>query len=234
MSEGGQPANDNTAGRRIRDGLATKWANSDLAAISTDETLLRLAEARDKSSAVANRFMLFGALGAFLYLLKLEGIANDLEVGDYSLADLPFGLFVTAASSLVLSLVAIIRFGDSRGFDRQLRLACERRFATGCHAHYSAFPNTSAFGESFTMMANVAEAGIMMATIRFFALTLIVIFLVSLMLAPAISGFHYIGSEVYKSEGGYETLRFWLILILSITNALSIMLMIWTRFIDEG
>jgi hypothetical protein len=227
-------ANDNRTSRRVRDGLISKWADADLAAIATDETLERLANARNESSATANRFMLFGALGAFLYLLKFEGIANELKFGDYSLAALPFGLFVTSAAGLILATVALIRIGDSRAFDRQLRLACERRYESGCHARYTVFPNATAFGEAFSLMASVIQAGTLMALVRFLALALITIFILGLIVSPAIAGIHYLYTGLYASEGGHDQVRWWLIFTLIITNLTTLILMLWTRLADEG
>lgn len=227
-------ANDNMKSRRVRDGLLSKWSDADLAAIATDETLERLANARNESSSTANRFMLFGALGAFLYLLKLDGIASELKFGDYSLAKLPFGLFVTSAGGLILATVALIRTGDSRGFDRQLRLACEKRFSSGCHARYAVFPNATAFGESFSLMASVIDAGKLMSFVRSASLTLIATFVLSLIVAPAIVGIHYLYSGIYESEGGHDNIRWWLIFTLITTHLTTLVLMIWTRLADEG
>lgn len=221
-------------GRRVRDGLINKWADADLAAIATDEALDRLAVARNESSEAANRFMLFGALGAFLYLLKFQGIANELKFGEYSLAKLPFGLFVTSAVGLILTTVALIRFGDSRGFDRQLRLACEKRYSSGCHAHYTVFPNAKALGEAFSLMANVIKAGLFMNVVRFVSLSLVGIFILGLIVAPAIAGTHYLLSGLYASEGRHESLRCLIIFTLIVTNLTTLILIICTRLADEG
>lgn len=204
--------------RRVREGLLSKWHDADLQDICTDEVLERLAAARNRSSATANKFMLFGALGAFLYLLKLEGIANTLKFADYSLVDLPFGLFVTSASGLVLTTVALIRIGDSRGFDRHLRLACEKRYTSECDAHYASFPNSTAFGESFSAMVGIISAGRLMATVRAAALSLIAFFTLALICAPALTGVHYLSSGAYADEGGYIHLRWWIIFTLILAN----------------
>jgi hypothetical protein len=226
--------NDNNKPRQVRDGLLRKWPDADFVTIATDETLLRLAEARNESSDAANKFMLFGALGAFIYLLRLEGVANDLKFGDYSLANLPFGLFVSAATALVLATVALIRIGDSRGFDRQLRLACEKRYSTGCHAQYTAFPNSKALGESFSFIAGVIDAGIFITIARAIALILVSIFIFALIIAPAVAGIDYIANGRYQQEGTYEDIRFWLVLLLTIANVLTLILVMWTRLADEG
>lgn len=229
-----QSANDNPASRSVRDGFIERWADADFSAITTDEALKRVAEARNEASATANRFMLFGALGAFLYLLKFEGIAQELKFGEYSLAKLPFGLFVTSAFGLTLATVSLIRIGDSRGFDRQLRLLCEKRFPSSFDAHYCSFPNSTAFGESFSMMASVIRGGSIFNVVRFISLTAISVFILALISTPAITGLHYIGSGISESEGPHNGIRWWTIFTLIIANISTLFLAIWTRLSDEG
>lgn len=226
-------ANDNEKKRRVRDGYLAQWDEADFSEIASDEVLVRLAEARNSSSASANKFMLFAAAAAFLYLLKLEGIASGLSVGDYSLRDLPFGLFLLAVIGTSLATLSLIRTGDSRAYDRQLRLACELRYEADCDARYFVFPNEKAWGEPFSRMATVIESGLPMSAIRTTSLTLISLFLLLLIVAPIISAADYLISGRYLINKDYQSLRYWCVLFLTVAHTLTLVLSLWTRFSDQ-
>jgi hypothetical protein len=83
-------------------------------------------------------------------------------------------------------------------------------------------------------MASVAKAGFLMGVVRIVALSLVSLFILALVLVPSLAGVHYLLSESYKVEGGYQNLRFCLVGILIFTNALTLLLMVWARFVDEG
>ena len=226
-------ANDNEAKRRVRDGYLRHWKDANFAEIASDEALQRIAEARNTSSGSANRFMILASLTAFLYLLRLEGIANDLSLAQYKLKDIPFGLFVLSAAATSLSTISLIRTGDSRAYDRQLRLACEKKYNVDCHLRYVVFPNEKAWGEPFSTMSSVIDAGRIMVGIRFAALLLINLFLLGLVVGPLATGADFLISHRYLGDTGYQNLRFWVISFLTTANGLTLLLMLWARLADR-
>lgn len=226
-------ANDNEGTRRIRDGYLARWSRENLAEVASDEALIRLAEARNASSSSANKFMLLAAASAFLYLLRLEGVAAELGMGGYNLRDLPFGLFVLASVATALATMSLIRSGDSRAYDRQLRLACEKRHGSDCLVRYVVFPNERAWGEPFSVMASVVDAGRLMSSLRFLSLLLINAFLFVLVISPVATGLDYLLAERYLSDLAYRDLRFWIVFFLTLANTSTLILVFWTRLSDR-
>lgn len=227
-------ANDNKSSekRRVRDGFRSKWGSTDFS-VASDETLRMFAEARDKSSSIANRLMVFAAVSSFLYLLRLLDIADELAVGSFTLGDLPFGLFALAVAGLLLSTIALIRIGDSRSFDRQLRLLCEEKHSTGCDLEYFIYPNQSAWGVPFTSMTYAVDGGCLFGTIRFIGLFLINVFLLALLLAPAIVGLDFLLQGRYEVESALQTLQVSLVFFFTLTNLFSFALVMWMQFSDR-
>lgn len=227
-------ANDNSGGvRRIRDGLLTKWSGANFAEIATDDALERLADARNAASKTANTFMLFAAVSAFLYALKIEGLAEEISVGQFTLSNLPFGVFVLCATSLVLSSVSFIRAGDSRGFDRLLRLACDQKYTCDCELRYLAFPNSHAWGEPFSQISHAVDAGMFARAIRFIGLAMANLFLMVVILAPLITGVEFLFSDRVSQDVAYTELRQYSIIFLTLSNASMLLLLLWVRFVDR-
>lgn len=226
---------ERSAGKRhIRNGLRSKWSSSDFSAIASDEALERLAEARNKSSRTANTFMLFAASVSFLYFLKLEGLASDFSVGQYRLADLPFGLFVLCVTALALSSVALIRMGDSRGFDRMLRLACEHRHDADCELRYLAFPNENGWGEPFSQIAHVIAAGAFVKVIRFVGFFLVNLFLLGLLVAPLATGADFLLCSRVLESVQFVDFRQYSVVLVSASNCALLFLLFWVRLVDRG
>jgi hypothetical protein len=173
---------------RVRAGWEHKWSAANFDAISSDEALLRLADARNAASKSANRFMLLAALLAAFYFIRFQGISVGYQIGGYNLEKLPFGLFVLTAAALALSSAALIRTGDSRSFDRTLLLACEKRFECDCELRYLAFPNEHAWGEAFSRMLSAIDAGPVAKILRHLSLLATSLFLLFLAVLPALSG----------------------------------------------
>ncbi|WP_417319944.1 hypothetical protein [Erythrobacter aureus] len=227
-------ANDNGVirPRKVRDGFLEKWKKADFS-IASDETLKKFADARDKSSATANRLMVFASGAAFLYTLRLLEIANDLEVGAFKLGDLPFGLFALAVAALVLSTISLVRIGDSRSFDRQLKLLCEQRHANGCDLDYSIYPNENAWGVPFSQMVFATKSGLIFGTIRLIALLSINLFLVFLMVSPALSAADFICNERFKDGSSLEAIQVGAVGFFLLTNVASFILVIWMQSVDR-
>ena len=227
-------ANDNSGGHnRIRNGLLNKWASADFAEIASDDALERLAEARNSASKTANTFMLFAALSAFLYLLRVEGLAEDVRIGQFTLASLPFGLFVLSAFSLILSSVSFIRAGDSRGFDRLLRLACDQRFKCDCELRYLAFPNPNAWGEPFSQISYAVEARKSMRFVRFVGLTTANLFLLVILISPLAAGLDFLFFSRSAQDAEFANLRHYFVLFVAVCNAAIFILLAWVRFVDR-
>ncbi len=227
-------ANDNeaTRPRKVRDGFLEKWSSADFS-IASDETLKKFAEARDKSSATANRLMIFASGAAFLYTLRLLEIANDLEVGAFKLGDLPFGLFALTVTALVLSTISLVRIGDSRSFDRQLKLLCEQRHTSGCDLDYSIYPNENAWGVPFSKMAYATKSGRIFGSIRLVALLSINLFLLFLILAPAISAVDFIHNSRFRDGSSLEAIQLGAVGFFLLTNITSFVLVIWMQSVDR-
>lgn len=219
--------------RGVRKALLEKWPDADFAALATDEALLRLADSRNTASKSANRFMLAAAALSLLYVLKLQGLAADLSLGSYSLARLPFGLFVLSAAALIASCVSLIRIGDSRAYDRQLMLACEERFECDCQLRYLAFPNEYAWGEPFSQMAEVVKVGWAASVLRAITIFLINIYLLGMIFAPIAAGIDFIWNERSLFEQQFQSLQLGLITFLLITNVAVFMLVLWIRLVDR-
>jgi hypothetical protein len=226
-------ANDNDGKRRVRDGYLARWSDANFSEVASDDALLRLAEARNSSANSANRFMLFAAVAAALYLLRLEGVASELPIGNYDLREIPFGLFVFSCVATTLSTLSLIRTGDSRAYDRQLRLACEKKYDSDCDLRYLVFPNEKAWGEPFSRMASVIDAGGFMSVVRFLSLLLINLFLCALLLGPIITGIDYVIFERQLVDPTYQNFRLYLIFFLTVANALTLILMFWARLSDR-
>lgn len=227
-------ANDNGGrSRRVRDGLAKRWPDSNFEAISSEEALLRLAEARNTASKSANKFMLVAAVIAGLYFLRLNGLGQDIKIGEYSLAKLPFGLFVLSASALIMSTVSLIRIGDSRSYDRHLLLACEKRFAGERELRYLAFPNEQAWGEPFSRMVNVIEGGRAASILRSLSLLFSNLFLLFLALSPLIVGIDFLLYRAASIESDFRQLLSWLVVFFVISNLSILALILWARLADR-
>lgn len=225
--------NDNPQGpRKVRDGLSKNWPIGD-AGTTSDETLLRITEARNSSSKSANTFMIFAASSAFLYFLRLHNIADQIKVGEYSLAKLPFGLFVISSVSLTLSIVSLIRYGDSRSYDRYLKLACESRFGLDCQLSYLAFPNNHAWGEAFARMAHAVQLGIVSRTIREISLLLINLFLLCLTILPLIVGMDFIYNDRWWLEADFRLAQSATVKFLTLANVATLLLVSWLRVVDR-
>lgn len=228
-------ANDNRRrNRRARDGYVRRWQSSHLGEIATDEALVRLADARNSSSKSSNRFMMLATLSAFFYFLKLQGVAQDLEISDYKLDGIPFALFVFSSSALILSTVSLIRNGDSRAYDRQLRLACELKHGSDCESRYIVFPNENAWGQPFSLLASVIDSGIVASIFRFISLGLINIFLVFMIISPLIIGLDYAFCGRVGMEPEFQSARHYLISFLCIANFSTLLLTLWARFADRN
>ena len=227
-------ANDNSGKpRRVRDGVLQRWPNADIAQIASDEALLRLANARNAASQSANRFMLLAAVIAFLYFLRLQGIAADLKFGEYRLANLPFGLFLLSVCATVLSTVSLVRQGDARSYDRYLKLGCEQKYDSGCDLRYQAFPNPNAWGEPFSMMMHMPRAGGFAVALREIALFLINLFLLLLVVAPLLSALDFLWGNRALADEGFQTTRRLIVLFLSIANIATLCLVSWARIADR-
>lgn len=186
-------ANDNgTPPKRIRDGMIRLWSGVDFSTIATDEALERLALARNTASKTANTFMLWAALLAFLYFLRVQGIATYLKIGEYKLSDLPFGQFVLCIACLIISCVSLVRSGDSRAFDRYLRFSCEQFSASSCEVKYLAFPNEHAWGEPFSRLVHFPQAGLAAKFLRTVSLLFMNLFVLLLVASPLIAGLDFI------------------------------------------
>lgn len=224
--------NENAFKRRIRDGFLEKWGSADFL-VASDDTLKKFAEARNSSSAAANRYMVFAAIAAFLYLLRIFEIADNLEVGSFKLGDLPFGPFALTVAGLFLSTVALIRSGDSRSFDRQLRLLCEERHSTGCDLEYSIYPNESAWGAPFSVMANATKLGWTFGLIRFLSLLAINLFLVFLVLTPAATALDFLIFDRLGEDDNFRIVQIGTVLFFLLTNVTTFVLVTWMQVIDR-
>lgn len=227
-------ANDNHgASRRVRDGLSKKWPHADFVAVASDEALLRLADARNTSSKSANIMMILASGSSFLYLLRLQGLANDIKIGDYDISKIPFGLFVLGVTALLLSTISLIRIGDSRSYDRQLRLACEKRFDGDCDLRYLAFPNEHAWGEPFSRMAYIVEAERIASGLRAVALLLANIFLFGITVSPLAAGIDFVINERWEIDTAFQSERAVLVYFLLAANLSMILLVSWLRLADR-
>lgn len=226
--------NDNTRGsRRVRAGWERKWVSANFEAITSDEALSRLADARNASSKSANRFMLLAALVSALYFVRLQGLASGYEIGGYNLDSLPFGLFILSASTLALSSSSFIRTGDSRSYDRTLLLACEKRFECDCELRYLAFPNEHAWGEPFSRMLRAIEAGWILKTVREISLLSTSLFLLALTLLPAFSGLDFILGGRASIENSFTDFQIATISFLLFANVAILLSTFWARLSDR-
>lgn len=227
-------ANDNQRGRRraIRDGFLNNWGQADYS-LASDDTLKKFAEARDKSSASANKYMLFAFLAAFLYVLRVLEVADDLDVGSFKLGDLPFGLFALSSAGLVLSTISLIRIGDSRSFDRQLRVLCEKRHSTGCEIEYLIYPNENAWGAPYSRMAGVASGGVIFYFFRLISLLAINLFLLGLIASPAAVSIDFIYNERFEADLVFKGLQIGLVGFFLLANLTTLMVITWLQFIDR-
>jgi hypothetical protein len=227
-------ANDNQRGpRRVRDGYLANLADNDFASVASDEALARLAEARNAASKSANLFMLIGAILAGLYFLRLQDVAGDLKFGEYKLSNLPFGLFVLAFCALAVSIVSLIRFGDSRAYDRQLKLSCEQRYGCDCDLRYLVFPNQHGWGEPFAQMAHVVKIGLLAGFLRLVAFGLINLFLLAITLAPSATGIDFFANERWSADSGFTTTRQVIIGFFLAANIATLLLTFWIRLLDR-
>lgn len=226
-------ANDNPKGpRKVRDGLSKDWP-VDHSDVTSDEALLRIAEARNSASKSANTFMIFAAIGAFLYFLRLQGVASQIKIGEYSLDKLPFGLFILSCVSLSLSVVSFIRYGDSRSYDRYLKLSCEKRFGLDCHLRYLAFPNDHAWGEPFSRMAHSVQLGIVPRIFRQISLLFISMFLFTLTVLPLMVGADFIYNDRWWFEADFRLAQSVTVKFLGLANLATLLLVSWIRVADR-
>jgi len=234
-------ANDNTNDvrgvrgvRGVRAGWEKKWAVTNFEAITSDEALLRLAEARNSASKAANRFMLLAALVSALYFVKLQGLTSGYEVAGYDLEKLPFGLFILAASALTLSSSSLIRTGDSRSYDRTLMLACEKRYECDCDLRYLAFPNEHAWGEHFARMIAVIEAGTLAKMVRELSLFSTALFLFALAILPALSGLDFlVGGRAWTNQS-FTAIQVGIVGFLLVANISILLATFWARLSDRN
>lgn len=228
-------ANDNpNRPRKIRDGLSQQWAQSDLSSVASDDALLRLADARNAASKSANIFMLIAAASAILYLLRLEGLGSELRVGDYTLAKLPFGLFVICGVALTISTVSLIRICDSRAYDRHLILACEKRYGEcDCHLRYTAFPNDNAWGEPFSQIAYLIDLRLFGSVVRSIALLVVNLFFLMITVAPLVISFDFLINDRWAAEPSFQSVQYGSIVFLLVSNSSMLLLTMWIRFSDR-
>ena len=227
-------ANDNgSRSRRIRDGLAKRWPDSTFDAISSDEALLRLAEARNTASKSANKFMLIAVILAGLYVLRLNDLGQEIKLGDYSLDKLPFGLFVLSAASLVISTVSLIRIGDSRSYDRYLLLACEKHSESDCRIRYLSLPNEHAWGEPFSHSVNLIESGFVAGGLKSIAFLMVNLFLFFLSIAPILVGVDFLLHRSPPVSTNFGRLQLGLVCFFLASNLAIFALVFWARLADR-
>lgn len=226
-------ANDNQAPRKVRDGYLKAHSVDNFASVASDDALLRLAEARNAASKSANIFMMAAALTGALYFFRLQGVAGELSLGDYRLANLPFGLFVLSCTALIGSTVSLIRFGDSRAYDRQLMLACEQRYDCDCELRYLVFPNEHGWGEPFSKMAHVVKLGWISCLFRNISFLLINLFLAGLALAPVATGIDFLFTGRWSENVDLKVPQIITTVFLVGANVATILLITWVRLVDR-
>ena len=227
-------ANDNlTPKDRFRSALRDSWPQAGSPEFLTSESLVRISEARAASSKSANRFMLMAAAFAALYFLRIQGIAQDVEVSGKALRDIPFALFVFTSGALVASTLSFLRAGDSRAFDRLLRFACEKKDGTDIGFSYLSFANESAWGHPFSQMVskiNLTGFGLFMQRV---ALTTVSSFMIALLLSPLAIAFDYMMNSRYITEAGLAPFRIGLVAFLTFSNVTLFLLLNWSQFADR-
>jgi hypothetical protein len=219
--------------RSIRDGFLRVCPEKEFSGLVTDEGLSRLSSARNAASKSANLFMVIAALIAALYFLRLEGLAGEIKIGEYKLSALPFGVFVLCASVLALSCVSLVRTGDSRSYDRLLRLACEQRHKGKDAMAYHLFPNEHAWGEPLSRMAHAAQGGAFSQILRGVSLLFINAFTLMLILLPAACGIDFLYNDRVVMDKDFQFIRWYFILFLLISNVSSVLLVFWANAIDR-
>lgn len=227
------PSSSKKSRRRVRDGILKSLDSVSFASAISDEALLWLAQARNAASKTANTFMLIGALISVLYFLRLQGIADELKVGDYKLSSIPYGLFVFSFFYISISTVSLLRFGDSRAYDRQLKLACEQHYECDCELRYMIFPNDHGWGEPLSRMVYVVDAGFIFGAFRFVSLILLNVFLLGLSLAPIATGLDFLYSARWTIDVTLHEAQRASIGFLVIANVATFLLVSWARIIDR-
>lgn len=227
-------ANDRVgAHRSVRAGWEAKWSATNFDAISGDEALKRIADARNVASKSANRFMLLAALVGALYFIRFQGLTAGYEIDGYNLDKLPFGLFILAALALTLSSASLIRTGDSRSYDRTLRLACEKRFECDCELRYLAFPNEHAWGEPFASMVKAIHAGSVAKLIRELSLLSTSLFLLGLAVLPALAGLDFLAGKRAWLEHSFRGVQVGTIAFLLFADVSILVSTFWARLSDR-
>ncbi len=219
--------------RRFRDGFLRDWTGTDFKRVSSDEVLSRLAHARNISSLSSNRLMLIAATLAFLYFLRVQNLAGDLKIGTYNLANLPFGHFVLCATALIASSVSFARNGDSRSYDRYLRLVCDQRFDCDSNLAYLSYPNEHAWGEPFSRMVFLTEEGKILNIFRGIGMFALNLCIMLLMYLPIISGIYYLCNSRAISDMNFILETNIIIAIFLSINILTILIVIWARATDR-
>lgn len=227
-------ANDNNEKpRRFRNEFLNGWSGSDFTRLSSDEALLRLAQARNAASLSSNRFMLIAAALALLYFLRVQNLAGDLKIGSYSLASLPFGHFVLGATSLITSSVSFVRNGDSRSYDRYLQFVCDKRFDCDSNLMYISYPNEHAWGEPFSNLVFMPSAGKFLTVFRGISMLALNLFLLGLVILPCMAGLDFLWNMRAFSDTQFIQERSIFIGSLLAINILTMLIVFWARFADR-
>ncbi len=226
-------ANGNFATRSaLRDWYRASLPSSGCPELHSDDSLKRLADARNLSSKSANRLMIISLCFSILYMLRSEGIGQTLSVAGYPLKDIPYGLYIFCICSLSLSIVSMIRSCDSRNFDRRLKFACDTKDIEKSKLIYLSFPNDEAWAEPFGQGIVSVKSNIIIAVIKYTTLALFSILTLVIFFLPTLIGISYIWTESYALGSEFLEIRKYSTLLLVVLSALSFTVLFWTRTVD--
>jgi hypothetical protein len=219
--------------RKIRDAYTTSFLTEQFSDVIDEDFLKRISEARNQSQKSANFQMITSIIFSLCYFFKLIGIADEIKFGEYRLSTIPFGLFFFCTCALLSSCISLVRAGDSRAYDRLLRLFCEHKYGISNEVVYLSYPNLNSWGVPLQNAIQVRNINIFSKFVRFFALISVNLFLLFIIVLPDFCGIDFLFNHRVNIDIGYQSIRFWLILFLLSTNIFIFILIFWVRIIDR-
>ena len=209
------------------------WPQAGCPDFISDDSLKRMAEARNSCSRNANQLMGLAIAFVILYILRYVNIGQALSVGSYKLSDVPYGLFVYLTTSILLMTAAYIRISDSWAMDRILNFACFKKSVHSGHLVYASFPNESAWGQQFGQRVSSIRAGGLAGVIKFILLLIFAMTYTAVMVSPIVISLHYLYFRQYEIGPDYPLFRLWWILLLTLACFAVFILMLWARFAKD-